>query len=46
MLGVLDERGYPLNEMGVLEMPEDEREPAERTPASPASCARSAATAR
>jgi len=25
MLGVLDERGYPLNEMGVLEMPEDER---------------------
>ncbi|RPI46022.1 MAG: ribonucleoside-diphosphate reductase, adenosylcobalamin-dependent, partial [Betaproteobacteria bacterium] len=26
MLGVLDERGYPVNEMGVLEMPEDERE--------------------
>jgi len=26
MLGVLDERGYPVSEMGVLEMPEDERE--------------------
>jgi len=26
MLGVLDERGYPVNEMGVLETPEDERE--------------------
>ena len=26
MLGVLDERGYPVNEMGVLEMPEDERD--------------------
>ena len=26
MLGVLDERGYPVTEMGVLEMPEDERE--------------------
>ena len=26
MLGVLDERGYPLNEMGVLEIPEDDRE--------------------
>jgi ribonucleoside-diphosphate reductase alpha chain len=25
MLGVLDERGYPLNEMGVLEMPDDDR---------------------
>jgi len=25
MLGVLDERGYPLNEMGVLEIPEDDR---------------------
>jgi len=25
MLGVLDERGYPVSEMGVLEMPEDER---------------------
>jgi ribonucleoside-diphosphate reductase alpha chain len=25
MLGVLDERGYPLNEMGVLEIPEDGR---------------------
>jgi ribonucleoside-diphosphate reductase alpha chain len=30
MLGVLDERGYPLNEMGVLAMPEDDR-PAERS---------------
>jgi ribonucleoside-diphosphate reductase alpha chain len=27
MLGVLDERGYPLNEMGVLEIPEDDRVP-------------------
>ncbi len=27
MLGVLDERGYPLNEMGVLEIPEDDRRP-------------------
>ncbi|MEK6212061.1 MAG: adenosylcobalamin-dependent ribonucleoside-diphosphate reductase [Pseudomonadota bacterium] len=26
MLGVLDERGYPLNEMGVLEIPEAARE--------------------
>lgn len=26
MLGVLDERGYPLSEMGVLEIPEDDRE--------------------
>jgi ribonucleoside-diphosphate reductase alpha chain len=26
MLGVLDERGYPVNEMGVLEIPEDDRE--------------------
>mgnify|MGYP001336772407 FL=1 len=25
MLGVLDERGYPVNEMGVLEIPEDDR---------------------
>jgi ribonucleoside-diphosphate reductase alpha chain len=25
MLGVLDERGYPLNEMGVLVIPEDDR---------------------
>jgi len=25
MLGVLDERGYPINEMGVLEIPEDDR---------------------
>ena len=23
MLGVLDERGYPINEMGVLEIPDD-----------------------
>jgi ribonucleoside-diphosphate reductase alpha chain len=27
MLGVLDERGYPLSEMGVLEIPEDDRLP-------------------
>ena len=27
MLGVLDERGYPVTEMGVLEMPEDDRTP-------------------
>jgi ribonucleoside-diphosphate reductase alpha chain len=27
MLGVLDERGYPLSEMGVLEIPEDDRAP-------------------
>jgi ribonucleoside-diphosphate reductase alpha chain len=26
MLGVLDERGYPVSEMGVLETPDDERE--------------------
>ena len=26
MLGVLDERGYPVNEMGVLELPEAARE--------------------
>jgi ribonucleoside-diphosphate reductase alpha chain len=25
MLGVLDERGYPFDEMGVLEIPEDDR---------------------
>jgi len=30
MLGVLDERGYPLNEMGVLEIPEDDRAEARR----------------
>jgi ribonucleoside-diphosphate reductase alpha chain len=30
MLGVLDERGYPLNEMGVLVIPEDDR-PTERS---------------
>jgi ribonucleoside-diphosphate reductase alpha chain len=27
MLGVLDERGYPVSEMGVLEIPESDREP-------------------
>jgi ribonucleoside-diphosphate reductase alpha chain len=27
MLGVLDERGYPVNEMGVLEIPATDREP-------------------
>jgi ribonucleoside-diphosphate reductase alpha chain len=27
MLGVLDERGYPIREMGVLEIPESDREP-------------------
>jgi ribonucleoside-diphosphate reductase alpha chain len=27
MLGVLDERGYPLSEMGVLEIPDDDRMP-------------------
>jgi ribonucleoside-diphosphate reductase alpha chain len=27
MLGVLDERGYPITEMGVLEVPEADREP-------------------
>ncbi len=27
MLDVLDERGYPVTEMGVLEMPDDERDP-------------------
>jgi ribonucleoside-diphosphate reductase alpha chain len=26
MLGVLDERGYPVNEMGVLEIPEAARD--------------------
>ena len=31
MLGMLDERGYPLNEMGVLEIPEDDRVAARRT---------------
>jgi ribonucleoside-diphosphate reductase alpha chain len=25
MLGVLDERGYPLNDMGILEIPDDDR---------------------
>ena len=29
MLGVLDERGYPINEMGVLEIPAADREPEE-----------------
>ncbi len=32
MLGVLDERGYPVNEMGVLEIPEDDREAAKTPP--------------
>jgi ribonucleoside-diphosphate reductase alpha chain len=27
MLALLDERGYPLSEMGVLEIPEDDRVP-------------------
>jgi len=31
MLGVLDERGYPVNEMGVLEIPEDDRVEARST---------------
>ena len=31
MLGVLDERGYPLNEMGVLEIPADDRISAEHS---------------
>ena len=30
MLGVLDERGYPINEMGVLEIPQADREETER----------------
>jgi ribonucleoside-diphosphate reductase alpha chain len=33
MLGVLDERGYPVNEMGVLEIPEDDRGEARARPA-------------
>ena len=28
MLGILDERGFPVSEMGVLEVPEDDRKPA------------------
>jgi ribonucleoside-diphosphate reductase alpha chain len=31
MLGVLDERGYPIVEMGVLEIPEADREPQARS---------------
>src|SRR5689334_336105 len=31
MLGVLDERGYPINEMGVLEIPENDRVEARAT---------------
>jgi ribonucleoside-diphosphate reductase alpha chain len=31
MLGVLDERGYPMVEMGVLEIPEADREPETRS---------------
>jgi ribonucleoside-diphosphate reductase alpha chain len=30
MLGVLDERGYPINEMGVLEIPQADRDETER----------------
>jgi ribonucleoside-diphosphate reductase alpha chain len=43
MLGVLDEEGFPLREMGVLESPQGRRwrRAARRRPASPA---RSAAT--
>jgi ribonucleoside-diphosphate reductase alpha chain len=32
MLGVLDERGYPVTEMGVLEIPEDDRVQARSQP--------------
>jgi len=32
MLGILDERGYPVNEMGVLEIPEDDRGEARAQP--------------
>ena len=32
MLGVLDERGYPVREMGVLEIPEDDRVQARAQP--------------
>jgi len=32
MLGVLDERGFPVNEMGVLEIPEDDRGEARARP--------------
>jgi len=32
MLGVLDERGYPVNEMGVLEIPDDDRVEARAQP--------------
>ena len=32
MLGVLDERGYPVTEMGVLEIPEDDRVEARNPP--------------
>ena len=32
MLGVLNEQGYPLNEMGVLELPDGARTPAESAP--------------
>jgi ribonucleoside-diphosphate reductase alpha chain len=38
MLGVLDERGYPVTEMGVLEMPDDEREPLTYTRATGKRC--------
>jgi ribonucleoside-diphosphate reductase alpha chain len=40
MLGVLDERGYPVSEMGVLEIPESDREPiAEYRPLAGKRCA-------
>jgi ribonucleoside-diphosphate reductase alpha chain len=35
MLGVLDERGYPINEMGVLEIPAADREETEQYRALP-----------
>jgi ribonucleoside-diphosphate reductase alpha chain len=35
MLGVLDERGYPVSEMGVLEIPEDDRVEARAAPYKP-----------
>jgi ribonucleoside-diphosphate reductase alpha chain len=38
MLGVLDERGYPVTEMGVLEMPDDAREPLTYTRATGKRC--------
>ena len=47
MLGVLDERGYPVDEMGVLEIPEDDRVEARKlTARSPGSSAGNAVTRR